>query len=112
MRDFNARGVMLCLLATSAAAPAAVADETEMLELGRRVFTGTAQPPCGLCHTLADAGTTGEVGPILDVLRPDADRVRNAVVNGIGPMHPNEVLTEEEVEAVALYVSSVAGKSD
>ena len=110
MRYFNARGVMLCLLA--AAAPAAVAEEPEVLELGRRVFIESAQPPCGLCHTLADARTTGKVGPILDVLRPDADRVRNAVVNGIGPMRPNEVLTDEEVEAVALYVSSVAGESD
>jgi mono/diheme cytochrome c family protein len=32
-------------------------------ELGKEVFTAIAQPPCGACHTLADAGTTGTTGP-------------------------------------------------
>jgi cytochrome c6 len=85
--------------------------EEAMLAQGRKVFLEISNPPCGLCHTLADAGAAGQVGPILDELKPTADRVRTAVTNGIGPMPPNEGLTKEQVEAVALYVSAVAGKS-
>lgn len=85
--------------------------EEAALALGKRVFLEIANPPCGLCHTLADAGTDGQVGPVLDELKPTADRVRTAVVNGIGPMPPNEGLTKEQIEALALYVSAVAGKS-
>ena len=85
------------------------ADEA-VLALGKKVFLEIAQPQCALCHTLADAGATGAVGPVLDELRPTADRVRAAIINGIGPMPPNSVLTKEQVEAVALYVSGVAGK--
>ena len=90
-------------------ASVAQADDAA-LALGKRVFLEIAQPQCALCHTLADAGASGAVGPVLDELRPTADRVRAAVINGIGPRPPNSVLTKEQVEAVALYVSSVAGK--
>ena len=33
---------------------------------GKTIFTSTASPACGSCHTLADAGTTGTIGPDLD----------------------------------------------
>ena len=88
----------------------ASAEEAAMA-LGKKVFLELAQPQCALCHTLADAGATGEVGPILDELKPTADRVRTAVTNGIGPMPPNSSLTKEQVDAVAVYVSTVAGKT-
>ena len=91
----------LVLLAT----PAAAADEA-----GRRVFLDVAEPRCGVCHTLAEAGTTGEVGPNLDVLKPDAERVKAAVTTGIGVMPAFEDLTPEQIEAVALYVSGAAGR--
>jgi cytochrome c6 len=84
--------------------------EQAAMALGRKVFLELAKPQCGLCHTLADAGTTGPVGPNLDDLRPTVDRVTTAVTNGIGPMPPNEFLTKEQIDAVALYVSTVAGK--
>ena len=45
-----------------------------------------AQPSCGTCHTLADAGTQGGVGPNLDALAPEAARVESAVTNGVGAM--------------------------
>jgi cytochrome c6 len=97
-------------LAAGLADTPASADEAA-LELGKKVFLEISEPRCGLCHTLADAGTTGEVGPILDELKPDAMRVKAAVVNGIGPMPANEILTEEQIDAVALYVSSVAAET-
>ena len=48
------------------------------------------------------------IGPSLDQIRPVAERVKNAVVNGIGVM-PSAmgVLSEEEIDAVSYYVSKV-----
>ncbi len=100
----------LALLGGLLVAGAASADPAR-LELGKRVFTEIAEPQCGACHTLADAGTKGEVGPVLDALKPDASRVAAAVTNGIGVMPAFEDLTPEQVEAVALYVATVAGQA-
>jgi hypothetical protein len=75
---------------------------------GKQIFTQS----CGTCHTLADAGTSGTVGPVLDDLKPDKARVENAIKNGgagTGAM-PANIVTGSEAEAVAEYVSSVAGK--
>ena len=75
-------------------------------ELGRKVFTQLAQPPCALCHTLEAAGAAGTVGPSLDELKPDKARVLDTVRTGIGPMPPYAgKLTPEEIEAVAAYVA-------
>jgi cytochrome c6 len=87
------------------------AGEESVLALGKKVFLELSMPQCGLCHTLADAGATGPVGPNLDDLMPTADRVRTAVTNGIGPMPPNQDLTKEQVDAVAAYVAAVTGKN-
>jgi cytochrome c6 len=66
---------------------------------------------CSNCHTLADAGTKGQVGPNLDQLRPGPDLVTKQVTNGGGgmPSFANK-LSQEQIKQVADYVSSVAGK--
>ncbi len=75
---------------------------------GKQVF---ASAGCGTCHTLADAGTTGTVGPNLDEARPSQELAVDRVTNGQGGMPPFAgQLTAEEIDAVAGYVSSVAGK--
>jgi mono/diheme cytochrome c family protein len=74
--------------------------------VGKVIFTTN----CGSCHTLADAGTTGNVGPDLDQSQPDEALVVERVTNGQGVMPPFEgVLTEEEINEVAAYVSAAAG---
>lgn len=81
-------------------------------ELGKQVFLEASQPPCAVCHRLADAKAVGEVGPILDDLKPDAERVKAAVVNGIGVMPAyEETLTQEQIDAVARYVATAVGLS-
>ncbi len=88
---------------------AAQADSTAKMELGRQVFTRIAQPQCGLCHTLEDAGTKGEIGAKLEELQPDEQRVLAAVRKGVGVMPPYaEKLTEEQIRAVAFYVARAA----
>ena len=85
--------------------PAFAADAAKM-KLGREVFTSIAAPPCGLCHALKDAGTTGEIGAKLEELQPDAGRVAEAVRKGLGVMPPYAgKLTDVQIEAVAHYVS-------
>lgn len=103
-------------LALLAAAPAwgqggapADAAGAAAFALGKRLFASVAQPSCTVCHTLRDAGSTGEVGPVLDELRPDAGRVAQALRNGVGAMPSYRgKLTEAQIEALALYVSRAA----
>ena len=79
------------------------------MELGRRVFTQLAQPSCGICHALADAGTKGEVGAKLEELQPDEQRVLAAVRQGSGVMpRYDDKLTKEQIDAVAYYVARAA----
>lgn len=74
--------------------------------MGREIFTKAAEPPCGLCHTLRDAGTTGEIGAKLEEIKPDPGRVAEAVRKGLGimPSYAGK-LSEVQIEAVAHYVS-------
>jgi cytochrome c6 len=97
------------LLAASVALPLAAAAEDARFALGREVFLERAEPRCPVCHTLAEAGASGEIGPNLDALAPDAERVRLAVTEGVGPMRPYTGLSEEEVDALAHYVATAAG---
>ncbi len=81
---------------------------------GKKVFLAQ---PCHLCHTLADAGATGTIGPNLDQKMPPyaliIDRVTNGKSPGGGkPAMPSfkGILTPQQIQDVAAYVSSVAGK--
>jgi mono/diheme cytochrome c family protein len=82
--------------------------ESAALAEGKSIFTST----CGSCHTLKEAGTSGEVGPNLDELEPDLATVEKQVQNGGGGMPAfgkEGTLSPEEVTAVAMYVSTEAG---
>jgi cytochrome c553 len=69
-----------------------------------------ANAGCGGCHTLAAAGSTGSGGPDLDQLRPSLAAVAAQVEHGGGGMPPFAgSLTQAQIDAVAAYVSSVAG---
>ena len=73
---------------------------------GKSIFTAS----CGSCHTLADAGTAGTVGPNLDDSKPSKELAVDRVTNGQGAMPAFEgQLSPEQIEAVAEYVASVAG---
>ena len=73
---------------------------------GKEVFVGESS--CSSCHTLADAGSTGTIGPNLDAVKPSYDKVVSQVTNGGGVMPPfGDKLTEEQIQDVAAYVSSV-----
>lgn len=86
-------------------------SEDAQFKLGRQVFTELAQPSCAICHTLQNAGTSGAIGPDLDQLKPTPKQVMAAVRGGLGVMPPfAEMLSAEQIEAVAHYVSQATAK--
>ena len=75
----------------------------EIFEKGREIFL--EKGTCASCHTLNDAGSQGNIGPNLNEIRPDLNRVIIAVTNGIGVMPSFEgILTADEINSVAHYV--------
>ena len=81
---------------------------------------------CGSCHTLADAGTTGTIGPNLDyafvqsridglgeetILQVVRDQMAYAVTTPStgSPGMPRNIFTGQDADDVATYVASVAG---
>jgi len=102
----------LGLLQASSASAQAPADEARQVQaqmaLGKLLFTKNATPACALCHTLKDAQSEGAVGPVLDEIKPDADRVTRALRNGLGNMPAFPQLSEAEIKALSVYVSRAA----
>jgi cbb3-type cytochrome c oxidase subunit III len=73
---------------------------------GKTIF----KSQCASCHTLADAGTSGKVGPNLDTI-PGLNFaiVQHQVENGGGVMPAFKGrLQQNQIDAVAKYVSTVA----
>ena len=80
-----------------------------MFDMGKDVFLNKAV--CSSCHTLADAGSDGQIGSNLNQIKPDKMRVINTVTKGIVVMPAFEgQLSPEEIEAVAHYVSISANQ--
>jgi mono/diheme cytochrome c family protein len=75
---------------------------------GAAIFKGAG---CAGCHTLAAAGATGTTGPNLDQLKPSTGVVAHQVMVGGGLMPAFQgKLSPAQIQAVAKYVSSSAGK--
>ena len=105
-------GKVLALCAALAApATFGVALASNVNDPGRQLFVKDATPSCTVCHTLADAGAAGNIGPSLDELKPDAARVIKVLKTGIGAMPAYTQLSEEQVQALARYVARASGAS-
>jgi mono/diheme cytochrome c family protein len=102
------------------------ASENADVERGRTLF----QSSCGTCHTLAQAGTSANVGPNLDdaFATARADGMDNDTIEGVVQSQidnprstdpgvedydrvymPADIVTGQDAEDVATYVASVAG---
>jgi mono/diheme cytochrome c family protein len=87
---------------------------------GRALFQGEAR--CGSCHTLADAGSKGQIGPNLDDAFAAAkgegfkeSTIRNVVLDQIryptkGSGMPADLVKGQDAQDVAAYVASAIGK--
>lgn len=99
-------------IAVVAACLFAVAGQAQADEQGKTLFTAGAKPiACAVCHTLADAGSAGAIGPDLDELQPSKEQILKVMNEGMGAM-PSfaQTLSDEERDAIATYVSTVAGQ--
>jgi mono/diheme cytochrome c family protein len=75
---------------------------------GAAIFKGAG---CAGCHTLSAAGANGTTGPNLDQLKPSTAVVAHQVMVGGGLMPAFQgKLSPAQIQAVAKYVSSSAGK--
>ncbi len=71
---------------------------------GKEVFLGVGG--CGSCHTYADAGTSGSIGPNLDDAAPSLELALDRITNGQGAMPSfSDQLTDQQIADVAAYVS-------
>jgi cytochrome c6 len=77
---------------------------------GRDAFILGTMPRCGDCHTLADAGSTGTIGPNLDELKPSFDQVLQALETGPGAMPSFADISPSVKDNLAAYVSTAAGQ--
>lgn len=69
---------------------------------GKQVF---ATAGCAGCHTLSDAGASGNVGPNLDDAKPSYELAVERVTNGKAPMPSfKDQLDEKQIRDVATYV--------
>ena len=95
---------ILCACIAVGRAPA------QSTEQGKQIFTEKAVPPCGLCHKLKAANSSGTIGPDLDELKPDLEKISRAVKNGVGNMPPyGETLSDAEIATVSKYVANAVG---
>ncbi|HST13953.1 MAG TPA: cytochrome c [Gaiellaceae bacterium] len=74
---------------------------------GKKVFQSAG---CAGCHTLKDAGSTGNVGPNLDQAKPPLSLAVQRVTHGAGAM-PNFTgqLSAKQIADVTAYVVSKSG---
>ena len=99
----------IVLLGDQASAGPGGTQLTEAEHNGRELFNRR----CATCHTLADAGAVGRVGPDLDVLAPTEGLTLNAIekgrARGSGQM-PAGLLDGDDAKDVAKYIARVAGQ--
>ena len=94
--------------ATTAQTSTVASTVTGDAEAGANVF---ASAGCGGCHTLAEAGSTGTVGPVLDGGNLSVALVTERVTKGMGAM-PTFYgrLSEQQIADVAAYVHEASQK--
>jgi mono/diheme cytochrome c family protein len=103
---------------TQPVAPAGAAP-AQIAAAGKKVFLANG---CGACHTLADAGTTGSVGPNLGTVLKgkDVTFIRTSIVDpnafiekgygpGIMPQTFGKTLSKDELAALVAYLKEVTG---
>ncbi len=95
----------LSALVLSLLSTAALATDTAQIAHGKTLFNSGAQPiACAVCHTLQDAGATGAIGPDLNEIKPDAERLRKTMMEGVGVMPSFAAMDEADREAIIAYV--------
>jgi cytochrome c oxidase subunit 2 len=112
------QGAPAAAAATGGAGQTAAVDAKKLFVEGN----GTAIA-CGTCHTLADANTTGQTGPVLDKVigQDDAAAIKDMIIHpnaeiapgfqkGIMPQDYEQTLSSAELDALVNYLDKVTSK--
>lgn len=102
-------GLVFVLAVSAMPSHAKTESDHGRVEHGHELFESSA---CGGCHTLKDAGATGEVGPSLDG-DPNLSEalIVSRVTNGQGAMPAfGDQLNEDEIADIAAYVMAATAK--
>jgi len=121
------------LAAAAAVAGCSAGSREPDLENGKRLYTGQLAEgqkkpsekyqPCGSCHALARAGSSGTAGPDLDAAFAQArrDGMTAATIEGVvhgqidaprvNSTMPAELVRGDDARDVSAYVAQVAGQS-
>ena len=103
----NAQDVAAYVAAVAGVGGATAKPPSQAGTNGKAIF----QASCASCHTLKAANASGTIGPNLDQLKPPLARVKHQVEVGGGVMPAFKgKLTPAQIDAVAKFVSSSAGK--
>lgn len=108
----SAVGLLVVTGALCAGLPVWAGDVDEaVLEEGKVLFQTDATPACAICHTMEDADATGNIGPDLDELQPEAGRIIKAMQEGVGPMPSfSDSLSDDQMQAIADYIVHATGQ--
>ena len=118
-------GIVVALIAAGCGGTVGYSEGNGDQAKGKELFTKT----CGSCHTLADAGTKGQIGPNLDyaffasrrdglgestILQVVRDQIAYPVTETStgAPGMPSDLVTGQDAKDVASYVAKVAGRGD
>jgi cytochrome c oxidase subunit 2 len=101
--------------------PSTTAATPAMIAAGKTVFTGASG--CSGCHTLADAGANGQIGPDLDKVLANRDQkfIQTSIVDpnafiekgftkGVMPPNFGTMLSKDDLSNVVAYLYSVTHK--
>jgi cytochrome c oxidase subunit 2 len=104
-----------------AATTADTGSPTQVAAAGKQVFLGSSS--CGACHHLAEAGTSGAIGPNLDAALKGKPRwfIKQAIVDPNGhlakgygpdimPANYGSTLSRGELDALTTYLARVTNR--
>lgn len=109
---FGLGALVLAIAAIPLASAVAAGDDThaaalspEQVAKARQLFTDNS---CVQCHTLADAGAQGTIGPSFDGnAQLDKATTVDRITNGQGAMPSFGWLSPEDIDLLATYVVQV-----
>ncbi len=110
---------VIAVLGTLALAPVAVsAEESSVIDEGKKLAFDRKKGNCLACHQIAGGDMAGNIGPPLIAMKarfPDKAKLREQIYDArianpntiMIPFGPHQVLSESEIDKVVEYIYSL-----
>ncbi len=115
----NKKTAVVLLVACTGLAPlTASAEANPLIEKGRDIAFDRSKGNCLACHAMEKGESPGTIGPplmMMDTRYPDKERLRAQIWDStrfnpntaMPPFGRHAILSEQEIDAVVAYVSSL-----